>query len=39
MIPLRLTAVAANPDMAVMVWIYAEHQAIPDELRKNGNRE
>ncbi len=29
MIPLRLTAVAANPDMAVMVWIYGEHQAVP----------
>lgn len=29
MIPLRLTAVAANPDMAVMVWIYAEEQAAP----------
>lgn len=27
MIPLRLTAVAANPDMAVMVWIYADQQA------------
>ena len=29
MIPLRLTAVAANPDMAVMVWIYADQQAKP----------
>ena len=29
MIPLRLTAVAANPDMAVMVWIYADSQAKP----------
>lgn len=29
MIPLRLTAVAANPDMAVMVWIYADMQAVP----------
>ena len=29
MIPLRLTAVAANPDMAVMVWIYADRQAVP----------
>jgi hypothetical protein len=29
MIPLRLTAVAANPDMAVLVWFYAEKQAIP----------
>ena len=29
MIPLRLTAVAANPNMAVMVWIYADAQAVP----------
>ncbi|MFZ0544347.1 MAG: DUF2330 domain-containing protein [Candidatus Promineifilaceae bacterium] len=29
MIPLRLTAVAANPDMAVIVWFYGEKQAIP----------
>ena len=29
MIPLRLTAVAANQDMAVMVWIYADQQARP----------
>ena len=29
MIPLRLTAVAANPDMAVMVWVYAQEQAVP----------
>ena len=29
MIPLRLTAVAANPDMAVLVWFYGEKQAIP----------
>ncbi len=29
MIPLRLTAVAANPDMRVLTWIYAERQAIP----------
>ncbi len=29
MIPLRLTAVAANPDMAVLLWFYAEKQAIP----------
>ena len=34
MIPLRLTAVAANPDMAVMVWIYAERQAIPANYAK-----
>jgi hypothetical protein len=29
MIPLRLTAVAANPDMAVLVWFYADKQAVP----------
>ena len=29
MIPLRLTAVAANPDMAVMVWVYADLPAVP----------
>ena len=29
MIPLRLTAVAANPDMAVMVWVYGQEQAVP----------
>ena len=34
MIPLRLTAVAANPDMAVMVWIYADRQAVPVNYAK-----
>lgn len=29
MIPLRLTAVAANPDMRVLAWIFADKQAIP----------
>ncbi len=29
MIPLRLTAVAANQDMAVMAWFYADRQAVP----------
>ena len=29
MIPLRLTAVAANPDMRVLVWIFADQQATP----------
>ena len=29
MIPLRLTAVAANPDMAVLTWFYADRQAVP----------
>lgn len=29
MIPLRLTAVAANPDMAVLTWFFAENQVVP----------
>jgi hypothetical protein len=29
MIPLRLTAVAANPNMAVLSWFFAEEQAVP----------
>lgn len=29
MIPLRLTAVAANPDMAVLTWFFADAQAVP----------
>ena len=29
MIPLRLTAVAANPDMAVMIWVFGDQQAYP----------
>ena len=29
MIPLRLTAVAANPDMAIITWFYADQQAVP----------
>ena len=34
MIPLRLTAVAANPNMAVLVWIYADRQATPVNYAK-----
>ena len=30
MIPIRLTAVAANPNMGIYVWIYANEQAIPE---------
>jgi hypothetical protein len=30
MIPLRLTAVAANPDMAVVTWILAKEQVEPE---------
>jgi hypothetical protein len=29
MIPLRLTAVAATPNMAVLTWIFAQAQAVP----------
>jgi hypothetical protein len=29
MIPLRLTAVAANPNMTVITWIFADSQAYP----------
>ena len=34
MIPLRLTAVAATPDMAVMTWFYADSQAVPVNYAK-----
>ena len=34
MIPLRLTAVAAHPNMAVMTWIYADRQAVPVNYAK-----
>jgi hypothetical protein len=30
MIPIRLTAVAANPDMGVQVWIVGDARAVPD---------
>lgn len=30
MIPLRLTAVAATPDMAVLTWFFGEEQAVPE---------
>lgn len=30
MIPLRLTAVAANPDMAVITWFFAHAQVVPN---------
>lgn len=30
MIPLRLTAVAATPDMAVITWFFADRQTVPD---------
>ena len=34
MIPLRLTAVVANPEMAVMTWFYADSQAVPMNYAK-----
>ena len=30
MVPIRLTAVAANPNMGIYIWIYANEQAIPE---------
>ena len=30
MIPIRLTAVAAQPNMNILTWIFADEQAIPD---------
>jgi hypothetical protein len=29
MIPIRLTAVAANPNMSILTWIFADEQAYP----------
>jgi len=29
MIPIRLTAVAATPDMLIQTWIFSDHQAVP----------
>ena len=34
MIPLRLTAVAATPDMGVMVWVFGDKQAYPTNYAK-----
>ncbi|MBK9941800.1 MAG: DUF2330 domain-containing protein [Kouleothrix sp.] len=33
MIPLRLTAVAANPDMGVLTWVLAQSQAEPENYK------
>ncbi len=30
MIPLRLTAVAAQPNMPIYVWIFGDHQSVPE---------
>ncbi len=30
MIPLRLTAVAANPNMPIFTWVFANQQAVPE---------
>lgn len=32
MIPLRLTAVAANPNMPIFTWIFANEQAVPENF-------
>jgi hypothetical protein len=32
-IPIRPTAVAAQNDMGVLVWVLADHQAVPDNYR------
>ncbi len=32
-IPIRPTAVAAQPDMGVMVWVLGEHRAVPANYR------
>jgi MYXO-CTERM domain-containing protein len=45
-VPLRLTAIAANPDMPVLVWVFAEKRVVPrgffeltiDELRIDWQR-
>src|SRR5688500_10330955 len=29
MIPIKLTAVAANDDMGVLTWVLGDHQAVP----------
>lgn len=33
MIPIILTAVAANPDMGILVWVLGEHRAVPHNYR------
>lgn len=30
MIPIRLTAVAAEPNMTILTWVFADEQAVPD---------
>ncbi|MEB3196035.1 MAG: DUF2330 domain-containing protein [Candidatus Sericytochromatia bacterium] len=32
-IPIRLTGVAATPDMGVYVWLFAQHRAVPDNFK------
>lgn len=32
MIPLRLTAVAAQPNMPIYVWIFGDHQSVPENF-------
>jgi MYXO-CTERM domain-containing protein len=33
MIPIKLTAVAANDDMGVMTWVLGEHRAVPTNYK------
>ncbi len=33
MIPIRPTAVAANPDMGILVWVLGKHRAVPTNYR------
>lgn len=32
-VPIRLTAVAARPDMPIVAWVFADHRAVPINYR------
>jgi hypothetical protein len=34
MIPIRLTAVAANPNMGILTWVFADRQATPANMNR-----
>ncbi len=34
MIPIRLTAVAANPNMGILTWVFADQQATPANMTR-----
>jgi hypothetical protein len=36
MIPIKLTAVAANDDMGVLTWVLSEAQAVPKNYSQGG---